>query len=97
MNCPICGSPFEPREGQQEACWAATWCSMGSGLLCLSCHDAAEKLETPLDPRFRGYIGVLPESTRILKLSASRNEPAAKNLVQIWNHEMLKTTGRIDE
>jgi rubredoxin len=46
MNCPICGNEFKPKRGQLRAYYAVSWCDMDSGLLCPTCHKAAEELGT---------------------------------------------------
>lgn len=45
-KCPICGKTFTPFEKQLEAWWAVNWCTINHGLLCPTCHAAAEKLGT---------------------------------------------------
>lgn len=69
QSCALCKSKFVPKKNQQKARWAATWCAIGSGLLCPPCHSTAEEIEggTALDPTMP--LGCLPFGSDILKQS----------------------------
>jgi rubredoxin len=69
MKCALCGSKFTPEKNQKKAQWAATWCEIGSGLLCPPCQLAAGEVEGGTALKSGMTLGCLPFGSDILKKS----------------------------
>lgn len=69
VACALCKSKFVPEKKQEEAHWAATWCTEGSGLLCPPCQHAAATVERGTALKKDMPLGLLPFGSDILKKS----------------------------